>query len=216
MRRIFPVFFLIIMAGCSSAQPNNKSNTNKLNSSDIKLITLDPGHFHAALVQKIMYQNVDSVVHVYAPQGPDLQLHLDRIYSYNNRKENPTKWKEEVYTGSDFMQQMLQQKKGNVVVMAGNNEKKTDYILQAVNAGFHVLADKPMAIDKPNFALLKTAFAAAEKKKVLLYDIMTERYEISTMLQREFSFLPQVFGELEKGTVDNPAVTKESVHHFYQ
>ncbi len=225
MRRIFPVFFLIIMAGCSSAQPNNKSNTNKLNSSDIKLITLDPGHFHAALVQKIMYQNVDSVVHVYAPQGPDLQLHLDRINSYNNRKENPTKWKEEVYTGSDFMEQMLRQKKArpngsaggsNVVVMAGNNEKKTDYILQAVNAGFHVLADKPMAIDKPNFALLKTAFAAAEKKKVLLYDIMTERYEISTMLQREFSFLPQVFGELEKGTVDNPAVTKESVHHFFK
>ncbi len=88
--------------------------------------------------------------------------------------------------------------------------------MQAVNAGYHVLADKPMAIDKLNFALLKTAFTAAEKKRVLLYDIMTERYEITTMLQREFSFLPHVFGELEKGTVDNPAVTKESVHHFFK
>ncbi|MDQ3683296.1 MAG: Gfo/Idh/MocA family oxidoreductase [Bacteroidota bacterium] len=216
MKKIFPVFFLIAMAGCSSAQPDNKSNTNKSNNNEIKLITLDPGHFHAALVQKTMYPNVSPIVHVYAPEGPDLQLHLDRISSYNNRTENPTKWKEEVYTGSDFMQQMLQQKKGNVVVMAGNNEKKTDYILQAVNAGYHVLADKPMAVDKPNFSLLKTAFAAAEKKKVLLYDIMTERYEITTMLQREFSFLPQVFGQLEKGTVDNPAVTKESVHHFFK
>jgi len=73
-----------------------------------------------------------------------------------------------------------------------------------------------MAIDKGNFALLKTAFAAAEKNKVLLYDIMTERYEITTMLQREFSLLPAVFGEQEKGTVGNPAVTKESVHHFFK
>jgi predicted dehydrogenase len=36
------------------------------------------------------------------------------------------------------------------------------------------------------------------------------------MLQRELSFLPQVFGQLEKGTAGNPAVTKESVHHFYK
>ncbi len=216
MKKVFPIFFLIAIVGCSSAQHNKKSNSNNINNSEIKLITLDPGHFHAALVQKTMYPDVDPIVHVYAPQGPDLQLHLDRINSYNNRKDNPTKWKEEVYTGSDFMKQMLLQKKGNVVVMAGNNEKKTDYILQAVNASYNVLADKPMAIDKTNFALLKTAFDAAKKNKVLLYDIMTERYEITTMLQREFSFLLQVFGQLEKGSVDNPAVTKESVHHFFK
>jgi predicted dehydrogenase len=73
-----------------------------------------------------------------------------------------------------------------------------------------------MAIDRKNFELLKTAFDEAEKNKVLLYDIMTERYEITTMLQRELSLLPEVFGQLEKGTPDNPAVTKESVHHFYK
>ena len=61
--------------------------------SAVRLITLDPGHFHAALVQKSMYANVDPVVHVYAPQGPDLQLHLGRINTYNTRIENPTKWK---------------------------------------------------------------------------------------------------------------------------
>jgi predicted dehydrogenase len=186
------------------------------NIAPIKLITLDPGHFHAALVQKSMYKDVDSTVHVYAPQGPDLVLHTDRINSYNTRAENPTKWKQEVYTGNDFLERMVAEKKGNVVVMAGNNQKKTEYIMKAVEAGFHVLADKPMAIDKPNFELLKTAFAVAEKRKVLLYDIMTERYEISTILQRELSLMPEVFGELEKGTAENPAVTKESVHHFYK
>jgi predicted dehydrogenase len=163
-----------------------------------------------------MYAGVDPVVHVYAPAGPDMQLHLEKINSYNNRAANPTKWKEELYTGNDFLEKLLAEKKGNVVVMAGNNRKKTEYILKAVNAGFNVLADKPMAIDKQNFELLKTAFATAKKNKVLLYDIMTERYEITTMLQRELSFLPEVFGQLEKGTIDNPAVTKESVHHFYK
>ena len=45
---------------------------------------------------------------------------------------------------------------------------------------------------------------------------MTERFEITTLLQRELSRDPSVFGTLEKGTPENPAITKESVHHFYK
>jgi predicted dehydrogenase len=182
----------------------------------VKLITLDPGHFHAALVQKSMYPNVDSTVNVYAPAGPDLQLHLDRINAYNSRTEKPTTWNEQVYTGQDFLERMLQDKKGNVVVLAGNNQKKMDYIQRCIEAGLHVLADKPMAIDQKSFEVLKDAFAAASSKNILLYDIMTERYEITNMLQREFSMLRDVFGELQKGTPESPAITKESVHYFYK
>ena len=238
MKNILVILFLLSITGCKGQQKMGSSNNLA-----IKLVTLDPGHFHAALVQKTMYNGVDPVVHVYAPEGPDVKLHLERINAYNNRTENPTKWKEEVYTGNDFMEKMLSEKKarlparagtdgndarlydkvgqavgqGNeVVVMAGNNRKKTEYILKAIEARYHVLADKPMAIDKQNFEVLKTAFATAKKNNVLLYDIMTERYEITTMLQRELSFLPEIFGQLEKGTVENPAVTKESVHHFYK
>ena len=40
--------------------------------SEVQLLTLDPGHFHAALVQKEMYPGVAPRVHVYAPLGPDL------------------------------------------------------------------------------------------------------------------------------------------------
>ncbi len=211
MKQLAGFILLIAIAGCTNVQ-----NESKPTGSSVKLITLDPGHFHAALVQKTMYPGVDSVVSIYAPQGNDLQLHLDRINGYNNRADNPTHWKTEMYTGADFLQKMLQEKKGNVVVMAGNNQKKTEYIHKAVEAGLNVLADKPMAIDSKNFDLLRSAFDIAAKKNVLLYDIMTERYEITTMLQREFSMLPDVFGELEKGTEDNPAITKESIHHFYK
>jgi len=180
----------------------------------VKLITLDPGHFHASLVQKTMYPQISPDVYVYAPAGSDVQDHLDGIKRFNTRAENPTSWNEIVYTGDDYLQKMLTEKKGNVVVISGKNARKTEYISEAVGAGFNVLADKPMIITWEKFPLLVKAFETADKNKVLLYDIMTERYEITTILQKELSQIPAVFGSLQKGSPDNPAVTKESVHHF--
>jgi predicted dehydrogenase len=203
--------FVILFAGCQSPKKEVVSTKKP-----IQLITLDPGHFHAALVQKSMYPNVDSVVHVYAPGGPDLQMHLGRIEGFNKRQEDPTRWNEQVYEGNDFFEKLISEKAGNVVVISGNNQKKTDYIKKSLEAGLNVLADKPMAINRRDFQELKKAFDIAAKKNLLLYDIMTERYEITTILQRELSMMPEIFGTLEKGTAQNPAVTKESVHHFYK
>jgi predicted dehydrogenase len=186
------------------------------NNTSVKFITLDPGHFHAALVQKSMYPDVDSIVHVYAPEGPDLQMHLNRIESFNSRESDPTTWSTKVYTGSDYLDKMVGEKKGNVVIISGNNTRKTEYIQRSLEAGMHVLADKPMAISSRDFKELTEAFYVADKKGLLLYDIMTERYEITTLLQREFSRLPEVFGTLQKGTPEDPAITKESVHHFFK
>lgn len=183
---------------------------------EVKLMTLDPGHFHAALVQKDIYEQTDSIVHVYAPKGEDLQLHLERIEQFNTREDNPTDWLERVHTGEDFFQQMLNQKPGNVVVLSGNNAKKITYIKSSIDAGLNVLADKPMIINPEKFSVLKAAIEEAEKNNLLLYDIMTERYEITTILQRELSQIQDVFGALEKGTPENPAISKESVHHFFK
>ncbi len=209
MKTISTISILILLTSCTT--PDNKET-----SASARLITVDPGHFHAALVQKSMYDNVDSVVRVYAPNGADVELHLKRIEGFNTRADNPTHWKEEVYYGSDFFEKMISEKAGNVVVLSGNNQKKTEYISKSLEAGFHVLADKPMIINNTDFETLKQSFEKAKSKNLLLYDIMTERYEISTMLQKEFSMLPEVFGTLQEGTPDNPSVTKESVHHFYK
>ena len=194
---------------CSRLPPPPPSN-------DVRLITLDPGHFHAGLVQKFMYPQVSPVVHVYAPAGPDLQEHLKRIEGFNTRADQPTHWEEKVYTGPDFLERMLREKAGNVVVLAGNNAHKTEYINRSVSAGFNVLADKPMAITPADFDLLRKAFTRAAANKVLLYDIMTERYEITSILQRELARMPELFGTLEKGTPEQPAVVMESVHHFFK
>ncbi|MBK7743759.1 MAG: oxidoreductase [Betaproteobacteria bacterium] len=180
----------------------------------MKLTILDPGHFHAALVQKNMYADVDETVHVYAPAGPDLDEYLRKIDGYNARAQAPTHWRVQAHTGADFLERFLAERSGDMVVLAGNNRRKTEYIAQAVGARMHTLADKPMAIDDAGFETLVRAFNVARESEVLLYDIMTERHEITTLLQREFSTIAPLFGGLLRGSAEHPAVTKESVHYF--
>src|SRR6267378_1030990 len=95
---------------------------------EVRLITLDPGHFHAALVQKEMYPGVSKRVHVYAPLGADLLAHLQRIAGFNNRGETATDWELEVHACADYLQRLLRDKPGNVVVLSGRNNVKIDYL----------------------------------------------------------------------------------------
>ncbi|MEW5976734.1 MAG: putative oxidoreductase C-terminal domain-containing protein [Acidobacteriota bacterium] len=180
----------------------------------VRLMILDPGHFHAALVLNTMYPQVAPLVHVFAPDGPELQDFLSRVEGFNRRTENPTSWQLEVHRGPDFLQRMVEEKPGNVMVTAGNNRRKTEYVKAAVEAGIHVLADKPLCIDGRGAESLNAAFVAAQRNDVLLYDIMTERHEIATLLQRALVNLQALFGTLQKGSSDNPSVIKESVHHL--
>jgi predicted dehydrogenase len=141
---------------------------------------------------------------------------LNKIESYNNRSENPTHWKVDSYFGPDYLEKMIAQKPGNVMVVAGKNSKKIDYILAAVKAGLNVYADKPLVINPEGFQKLEEAFKIAEEKGVMIYDIMTERFEVTTGMQRQFSMLPEVFGQILEGSAEEPAIIKESVHHFFK
>ncbi len=211
---IIPVAYLISSCGSGGSGSQEEKTDVSMESKQVKLITVDPGHFHASLVQKSMYEQVSPDVHVYAPDGPDIAQHLNRINGYNTRSADPTSWNEIVYKGDDFFEKMLAEMAGNVVVLSGNNKKKAEYITRSVDAGLNVLADKPMIIRSEDFQALENAFKAAEQKGVLLYDIMTERFEITTLLQKLLSMNPSVFGTLVNGSEKEPAVTKVSVHHF--
>jgi predicted dehydrogenase len=187
----------------------------------VQLLTLDPGHFHAALVQKFTLPGVVPDVLVFGPEGDDVSLHMKRIEGFNGRAENPTQWKTTVHQGADYLERLLEAgsasgKAGRVpvVVISGNNARKIEYIAKSIDRGFHVMADKPMIIVPDELPKLEAAFAAAKRKNVLLYDIMTERFEIATMLQKAFSQQSALFGTLEKGTPENPAISKISVHNF--
>lgn len=181
---------------------------------EVKLITVDPAHFHAALVQKEMYPQVSRQVHVYGPMGTDLTAHLNRIVGFNSRPEKPTDWEMEVHACPHFLEKMLEERPGNVVILSGRNHVKIDYILAAVEAGLHVLADKPWILTADQLPKLRGALEEAERKGLVIYDIMTERFEITSLLQKELVNDPGVFGTINLGTPENPAISMESVHYL--
>ena len=181
---------------------------------EVRLITLDPGHFHAALIQKEMYPEVSKRSTVYAPLGPDVVDHLQRVARFNHRAERPTSWEIDVHTSADFLQRMIADRPGNVVVLSGRNRRKIDLIQAAVKAGLHVLADKPWIIQAADLPRLEAVLDEAEKNQLVAYDIMTERYEITSILQRELVNDADIFGSPLPGTAEEPGVYMDSVHHI--
>src|SRR5207253_1913532 len=91
---------------------------------DTRLIIVDPGHFHAALVQKEMYPSLSAEAHVYAPLGPDLIDYLGRIARFNARPDQPTRWGLAVHAAADFQASLAQEPPGGVAVIAGRNRPK--------------------------------------------------------------------------------------------
>jgi predicted dehydrogenase len=179
---------------------------------EIRLITLDPAHFHAALVQKEMYPGVSPAVTVYAPLGLDLTEHLVRVARFNLRPENPTAWKLDIHAGPDFLERMLKERPGNVVVMSGRNPAKIERIRLSVEAGLNVLADKPWILNSRDLPKIERVLDLAESKGLVAYDIMTERYEVTSMLHRELVNTPDLFGAIVPGDRKEPAVFMESAH----
>jgi predicted dehydrogenase len=181
---------------------------------DIRFITLDPGHFHAALVQKEMYPGVASQVHVYAPVGSDLVDHLARVAGFNRRKDQPTAWELEVHASPDFLERMLREHPGNAVVISGRNRGKIDRLQASLDAGLHALVDKPWILEASDLTKLERALSTAEERTLVALDIMTERFEVTSQLQRELVNDLATFGKLLPGSEADPAVYMESIHYL--
>ena len=138
---------------------------------DVRFITLDPGHFHAALVQKEMYPGVSKVVQVYAPLGPDLIDHLARVSRFNQRADNPTTWELQVHAVPDSLAQMLRDHAGNAVVLSGRNRGKIDRVQASLDAGMNALVDKPWILEAADLPKLERALDTAEARKLVALDI---------------------------------------------
>ena len=160
-----------------------------------------------------MYPGVSPRVAVYAPLGPEVVDYLSRIAQFNARPENPTAWELDLRCSPDFLARMLRDRPGNVVVMAGRNRGKIERILASLEAGMHVLADKPWIITSADLPKLEAALEAAERQGLVAYDIMTERHEITSLLQRVLVNDPEVFGQPVPGAVDEPGISARSIHH---
>lgn len=207
-------FGLIVLCAAVSGATMLAQQEKKAAMPDVRLMTLDPGHFHAALVQKEMYPGVAPRVDVYAPLGSDLFEHLNRVAGYNRRPDKPTAWDLEIHTSADYFERMLRDRPGNVVVLSGRNGIKIDRILASVRAGLNVLADKPWILKSSDLPKVEAALAEADSRGVVAYDIMTERFEVTTMLQRLLVNDAAAFGQIVPGSEAEPSVYMESVHHL--
>src|SRR6186713_1281545 len=136
MRSRHTVSYAVVVLGCAliivALGAGVGAGQERRVMSEVRLMTLDPGHFHAALIQKEMYPGVAPRVHIYAPQGWDLDEHLKRVAAFNQRAERPTAWQMDVHTGADFVERMLEERPGNAVILSGRNRPKIDRIARSV------------------------------------------------------------------------------------
>jgi predicted dehydrogenase len=181
---------------------------------ETRLIIVDPGHFHVALVQKEMHPNVSPRAQVYAPLGPDLADYLTRIARFNGRSEQPTHWELEVHASPDFLERFCREPAGNVAIFCGRNRGKIRGVRAAIDAGVHVLADKPLIVRQEDLPLLEATLEAAEHRQLVLYDMMGGRHEITANLTRLLREDPEVFGDPIPGTAAEPGAAMTSVHYI--
>ncbi len=177
------------------------------------LLICNPGHFHAALSLRSSHSLLSSDVYVYSEDSPELKNFENFISDFNSREENPTNWKLHVYRGPDYLEKLIADKNGDVAILAGKNNVKISHISRIAKAGIHVLADKPWLTDLAN---LKHLEEASSHTDILVRDIMTERFEITTILQKLFLKEKTIFGEMAPDSNEYPSIYKESVHHLYK
>jgi predicted dehydrogenase len=177
------------------------------------LLILNPGHFHAALVLRERHPSLTDDIYVYSEPGPELDGFLEIVESFNNREVNPTCWQINVYRGTDSLAKLIAEKKGDIAVLAGRNNTKMENIDILNRAGIAILADKPWVTTREALSFLRSTMAPG---RPLAADIMTERYEIATLLQNEFLAAENVFGRIRIESDGSPAVFKECVHHLYK
>lgn len=181
---------------------------------ETSLVVVDPGHFHATLVQQEMYPELSPVVRVYAPLGPDLIDYLSRIARYNRRPQAATDWRLDVHAGPDFLDRIRDEPPGGVAIFSGRNRGKIDRIIAALEAGLHVLADKPAIVEPADLPRLGAALTMVNEQQLVLADMMTGRHNTLVRLLQALRCDPEVFGDPVPGTRDEPGVVLSGVHYL--
>lgn len=176
-----------------------------------QLVIINPGHFHAGLVLRESHPQIGKDVYIYSEGGQDLANYLKLVESFNSREKNPTQWKFHVYSGADFLEKAIADKSGDIAILAGKNNQKIHYIKVLHDAGFNILSDKPLTINLDGVTLLKEVL----KNGNIIMDIMTERHEITSILQYNFMHNKNIFGDFRMEPA-KPSIVKESVHHLYK
>ena len=85
---LISILFIVSSCSFSKKQTMNKAEAN--DSCKIEVVVLDPGHFHASLLQKDALAVINDTIRIYAPEGIGVNQYLESIDSYNHRPKSPT------------------------------------------------------------------------------------------------------------------------------
>jgi predicted dehydrogenase len=174
------------------------------------LAFLDPGHFHAALTLSERHPRVSEEIFVYASPGPELDDFLALIDAFNRRRERATAWRPVVRVGDGSLDRFLAERPGDIVILAGRNDRKMALMRRLHDAGVHVLADKPWLAAAGGLDDLRHTLAGG----ALAVEIMTGRRDVNSVLTRQLAADDQVFGDFEDAGAGVPAIEIASVHHL--
>ena len=179
------------------------------------LTVLEPGHFHAALTLRERHPRVHDEILVYAAEAPgegdrgrEVAEFLELLAAFNRRPQHPTRWRPIVRVGPEPLGRLVADRPGDVVILAGKNDRKMALVRRLHDAGFHVLADKPW---------MTTAAALSDVRHVLgggarVMEMMTGRHATTARVAERLVAEPEIFGAFDGG--EGPAIQLASVHHL--
>src|SRR3989454_5217914 len=153
------------------------------------------------------YTTLFRSVFVYAREGAELGDFLALVERFNRRSPHPTRWRPVVTTSDDPLGRLVDERRGDVVVLAGKNGGKARTIRRLHESGFHVLADNPWLGEA---AALEPVGASLEGWP-LAAEIMTGRHDVAAGLVKRLVGVPVLFGAFRD---DGLAIEQESVHHL--
>jgi predicted dehydrogenase len=171
------------------------------------LLFLDPAHFHAALTLRVPQARVADEIFVYAHESAEPRDFLTLVERFNRRSSNPTRWRPVVTTADDPLARLIEDRRGDVVILAGRNGGKARTIRRLHEAGFHVLSDKPWLVEAADLEHVRASLEGWP----LAAEIMTGRHDVANGLVKRLVGAAAIFGTFRD---DGPAIEQESVHHL--
>src|SRR5919109_767235 len=171
------------------------------------LLFLDPAHFHAALTLRVPQARAAGEIFVYAHERAEPRDFITLVERFNRRPSNPTRWRPVVTTADDPLGRLIEERRGDIVILAGRNGGKARTIRRLHEAGFHVLADKPWLVEPGDLEHVRASLDGWP----LAAEIMTGRHDVAAGLVKRLVGAAEIFGAFR---ADPPAIEHESVHHL--
>ena len=179
---------------------------------DLRLVTVDPAHFHASQLHSGPLPGFSRDAYVYAPIGSDIAGYWLSVAGWTAQSIQPDFWRFHSYTGSDYMARFEADRPGDVHMLSGPNRRKIEYLEAGIALKMHALVDKPWIIEASDFDRLRSVYDKAEANHLVIYDCMSQRFDIGYQLERELVMDPAIFGQVQPGTPEQPAARLASSH----